>query len=258
MSLPAERKRRWRNGLAKNRAEIMEYADIFDDVQQTRIVLMRKIAQAVTLNTKDRFVLKGGTGLLLGYGLPRYSTDLDFDGKDRSIYIDGSIEKACRDAGIIIEDMNIRKDTDTTKRYMLHYKGSENKPLKIEISYRQADDIAEKDVNIIDGIRIYRIEKLAELKTEAFLNRLKARDIYDVAFILERHPMVIKRPELEKIDRKIKSVGIDSLLDIVNDDHILQNADKEALILKLEENTAKRLHSLKQQKAKSHYSEYGR
>jgi hypothetical protein len=52
MSLPAERKRRWRNGLAKNRAEIMEYADIFDDVQQARIVLMRKIAQAVTLNTK--------------------------------------------------------------------------------------------------------------------------------------------------------------------------------------------------------------
>ncbi len=42
--------------------------------------LMRHIAQEVTAHTSDNFVLKGGTALLLAYGMPRFSTDLDFDG----------------------------------------------------------------------------------------------------------------------------------------------------------------------------------
>ena len=59
----------------------------FTDAQKTRIGLMRHIAQTLTETTGDFFILKGGTALLLAYGLPRYSTDLDYDGRDRNIKV---------------------------------------------------------------------------------------------------------------------------------------------------------------------------
>lgn len=55
---------------------------------------MREIAQAITrADTKKEFVLKGGTGLLLAYGLPRFSTDLDFDGKNPAFDISSAIRE---------------------------------------------------------------------------------------------------------------------------------------------------------------------
>lgn len=42
---------------------------------------MADIARAVSQKTGHNFVLKGGTALLLAYNLPRFSTDLGFDGK---------------------------------------------------------------------------------------------------------------------------------------------------------------------------------
>ena len=45
---------------------------------------MLHIAQEVTARTGDNFALKGSTALLLAYGLPRFSTDLDFDGRRTS------------------------------------------------------------------------------------------------------------------------------------------------------------------------------
>lgn len=53
--------------------------------QQRHVDLMRHITQEVTARTGDNFVLKGGTALLLSYGLPRFSTDLDFDGRRTSV-----------------------------------------------------------------------------------------------------------------------------------------------------------------------------
>lgn len=60
--------------------------------RQQHVAVMRRIAQAVTANTGDNFVLKGGTALLLGYGLPRFSFDLDVDGRRTATDLSRSIE----------------------------------------------------------------------------------------------------------------------------------------------------------------------
>jgi predicted nucleotidyltransferase component of viral defense system len=215
----------------------------FDSRQMSRIVLMKNIAENITSHTKDNFVLKGGTGLLIGYGLNRFSTDLDFDGKDRFIYIDKYILEGARKSNIDIEAINIKKDTDTTKRYSIHYKGYEYNPLKIEISYRQAEEINENDINIIDGIRIYKLEKLAELKAKAFLDRTNARDIYDISFILERYKNVFDNNSLMNISEKKDSIGINGLLKLLSDDNeIFGKYDCEAILLRMEDNIKKSLH----------------
>jgi predicted nucleotidyltransferase component of viral defense system len=232
--------------------------DMFDETQKTRIALMRTIAKAISKNTKDNFVLKGGTALLLGYQLPRFSTDLDFDGKNPDMYIDRLIELGCKSAGIKMESLNIRKDTGTTKRYMMHYEGSEYEPLKIEISYRQAEEINENDVNIIDDIRMYKIDKLAELKLGAFTGRLKARDVFDISFILENHPGAVKKDGLKQISERIQSVGIDSFLELLDKDKVLRNIDKETVVLKLEDNAARLLKEIDRKTARNRsYSGFG-
>jgi len=58
----------------------------------------------------------------------------------------------------------------------------------IEISYRQAHDIQDDDTTVTDGVRVYKIEKPAEFKAGAFLFRLKARDIFDMDFLLTKFP----------------------------------------------------------------------
>ncbi|MGC4105890.1 MAG: nucleotidyl transferase AbiEii/AbiGii toxin family protein [Thermomicrobiales bacterium] len=67
---------------------------------------------------------KGGTALLLGYGLPRFSSDFDFDGRRAATDLIGAIETSVRAAGLSSMSVAVRKDTPTTKRYVLQYAGS--------------------------------------------------------------------------------------------------------------------------------------
>jgi predicted nucleotidyltransferase component of viral defense system len=48
----------------------------FTEHQTQHVEIMRKIARSFN---ESPMVLKGGTALLLAYGLDRYSEDLDFD-----------------------------------------------------------------------------------------------------------------------------------------------------------------------------------
>lgn len=213
----------------------------FTPEQRRRIDLMRHIAQQVTADTGDNFVFKGGTALLLAYGLPRYSTDLDFDGRRPDSDIAPTITHALETAGIEGSDLRLRKSTDTTRRYMLHYTGSAYSPLKIEISYRQADTINETDITVIDGIRVYKLDHLASLKVAAFTNRLNARDIYDVAFLVTHHPDAISTSTLAQIINTTTEVGIDQLSQIMQADQILRDYDIDQTVLNLVE-TAQQLH----------------
>lgn len=67
---------------------------------------------------------------------------------------------------------------------MVHYRNDAMRPLKVEVSYRQADQIDEADITVIDDIRTYTIDKLASLKIDALVNRTKARDIFDTSYLL--------------------------------------------------------------------------
>lgn len=93
---------------------------IFTESQMKRIKLMEAVAKTVSEENGKEYVLKGGTGLLLAYGLPRYSTDLDFDGKDPSVDLTEIIKESTEKKGLVIDKLTVNKDTHATKRYMLH------------------------------------------------------------------------------------------------------------------------------------------
>jgi Uncharacterized conserved protein len=146
--------------------------------------LHQSVMREICFSVSDTpMVLKGGTALLLCYGLDRPSEDLDFD-SSRKMGLERRITDAlkgrCR-----IDDLKTLKDTDTVQRLRLNYSdlqtGLEGS-LKIETSFRESPDPSQ--VVVKNGIRVYTLNKLFILKTIAFYERTTARDFYDLAFLL--------------------------------------------------------------------------
>lgn len=191
---------------------VFERSDI-DGWQQ----LMKSIAQAINKATNGAYVLKGGTGLLFGYQLSRHSVDLDFDAKTKKD-ISNAIKKAAEE--ISGEKVFIRKskDTDTVQRFFLHL-GSENthNPLKIETSFRRRNLNLEKETIQKDGINIYKIATLAELKLQTIVGtpekpgRMKARDIFDANFLFTNYQNAISPTTGLMVSDVLENKGINAL-----------------------------------------------
>lgn len=146
-----------------------------NDWQEVHRKVIDEFLVFLNVNT-DSFILKDETALLECYGLDRFSEDIDLDGKDFNI---GEYVAAfCEERGY---DFRIAKDTDTVKRFMVHY-GNEGKPLKIETSFRKKYISPEETTNI-GGINVYRINPLCVMKINAYMGRDKLRDLYDISFI---------------------------------------------------------------------------
>lgn len=172
----------------------------------------------------------------MAYGLPRFSVDLDFDGRRPGIDLTRAIRTGTAAASLSVEALSTKKNTDTTPRHMLHYSQQAGTPLKIEVSYRQGQQIDEDDVVQIDGVRTYCIDTLAGLKIDALVNRVKARYIFDTGFLLHRYPDVISDHDLLRIDQLIDSIGLDDLEDIMRHDGILRDHDLAHVAVALVDN----------------------
>lgn len=159
------------------------------------------------LNQKSSYyVLKGGTALMECYGLDRFSEDIDLDSID-SQNIRNIIEKYCDSNGY---KYRIAKDTNTTLRYFIHYDENNTiqKPLKIEISFRNSFSMAE--CIVINQVLTYKLDYLALKKANAYSGRDKIRDLYDISFIINNY-----------FD-KLSSWAISSIRDAVNQKGIEQ------------------------------------
>ena len=135
-------------------------------------------------------VLKGGTALYLGYGLTRFSEDLDFDSSKRLNLLNKIKEPF--PLGIRLVNINVKKDTETVTRYLIDYSVDAIKStdkLKIEILYRTP--IKEDLVFVKDGIRYASIEQLIDYKLKASFDgdntRSKCRDLYDLHFLAKNY-----------------------------------------------------------------------
>lgn len=128
----------------------------------------------------DEYILKGGTALLTCYNLDRFSEDIDLDSNNIN-----KIKKIV-DTYCTKKHYNYRsaKDTDTTKRFFIHY-GNIIHPLKIEVSFRSL--ILNSDCLKINGIQVYSINKLMNLKLNAYNTRDTIRDLYDITFIAKNY-----------------------------------------------------------------------
>ncbi len=187
-----------------------------------------KLMRAIVKNLADTpMVLKGGTALYLGYGLNRFSEDLDFD-CHKKINLLGRVKSAIPN-GIILNDIHIKKDTDSVGRYMVRYATKDNKEeqtLKLEISYRDAPK--ESEVNVIEGMRIAKIERIID-------NKLCA--CFDGEHILAKHykehfnlDLASRLKEFSKDPDKLVS---DYLVDVKLDALLNQIMDLEETALEL-------------------------
>lgn len=162
--------------------------EYLQDHEIERIQVMEQILQ----NLSDNFVLKGGTSLLMGYKLDRFSEDIDLDVIDTNRSIKQELTHLKLNGKPL--DISIKKDTNTTFRVMIDYGGKKHSDLygetpynlKLEVSKRSRG-ITNNDYQIINGIKIYNIDKIISQKINAFGARSKARDIYDVHFLLKNY-----------------------------------------------------------------------
>ncbi len=111
--------------------------------------------------------------------------DLDFDAPyPVSIHSIVKKLKTLKDANTVY----VKKDTETVKRLTVHPEGRQAEmPIKIDISLRGRGSTQTKSIPFVGEVKVYRIEELLRHKLKALQSRSVARDIYDVAFILDRY-----------------------------------------------------------------------
>lgn len=151
-----------------------------------------KLMVSILKNLSDTLlVLKGGTALYLGYGLNRFSEDLDFDSSKKLNLLNKIRSSAPH--GIVIDDINVKKDTDTVSRYIVNYHVTNtdiDDSLKIEISYRTPAPA--EQITIKDGVRFSSVERIIDNKLHAAYDgdniRTKGRDLFDLHFLARQYP----------------------------------------------------------------------
>ncbi|MBN6082471.1 nucleotidyl transferase AbiEii/AbiGii toxin family protein [Aggregatibacter actinomycetemcomitans] len=150
-----------------------------------------KLMVNILKNLSDTpLVLKGGTALYLGYGLNRFSEDLDFD-SDKKLNLLNKI-KASAPHDIVIDDINVKKDTDTVSRYIVNYhirNTGVKDALKMEISYRTP--ASDEQITVKDDIRFSSVERIIDNKLHAAYDgdnpRTKGRDLFDLHFLASHY-----------------------------------------------------------------------
>ena len=146
------------------------------------------MAQILSLIFKDKDLcnvlgFKGGTALMFFHGLPRFSTDLDFNLLD-SDKVDMVYTKIRR---ILLRFGNI--DDEAKKQFgpilVLDY-GKGERMLKVEISTRLYDNHYEMHTLAGTDIRVLRLSDMFAHKLCAMGERLSPRDVFDVWYFLQQ------------------------------------------------------------------------
>lgn len=148
-------------------------------LQKVHVILMRDIVKSLV---DTPMVLKGGTALLLVYGLDRFSEDLDFD-SSKAMRLESRLQEVAS-KHVTVKTIDRTKDTPTVSRYRLVYESAFGESrLKIETSLRTSPTATQ----VIDGMRVYDLPTLIGQKITALKNRTKARDLYDVYFLAKHY-----------------------------------------------------------------------
>lgn len=183
-----------------------------DNQKELHVLFMRGILLLINLKNYPTY-LKGGTALLLCYELDRFSEDIDLDSEKR-FNLENTIKEASQKLGIMIDSISIPKDTETTKRYKIHY--NEGMFLKIETSFR--NKINDNDVSVVNGIKVYNPEIILSMKFSAMYGeraRTKARDFHDIIFLAKNYASLFST---EQIDNFMSlSKDIDKMLSFEDD-----------------------------------------
>ncbi|MEM3368722.1 MAG: nucleotidyl transferase AbiEii/AbiGii toxin family protein [Thermoproteota archaeon] len=196
----------------------------------------------LSIESKRELIFKGGTALQKVYGLNRFSLDLDFtstNGKEEEIV--NKIAKDIKDFGYETEVSKNVQYKEESKSLTLKikgplYDGTEKSitSLRIEISHRrdlQLEPETKEIVPIYPDIRPYivlvmRLEEILAEKIRAIYKRGRARDLYDLWFLirkntkydtklinkkLEYYKLTYNKQELKKKIQEIEKIWVQEL-----------------------------------------------
>ena len=164
----------------------------------------------------DNLVFKGGTFLKHGYGLDRFSEDLDFTaaGDEDILYVLEESAERLSEYGVEAEIDSIEEDeTSITCRLRYRgplYDGSERSKGSIEIDVSKRDDVILEpewtrlffeypEIRVVNALGLQEKELLAE-KLRALSTRDKARDLYDCWYLINRGAELDSELFREKMD----------------------------------------------------------
>ncbi|MYC65173.1 MAG: nucleotidyl transferase AbiEii/AbiGii toxin family protein [Acidobacteriia bacterium] len=159
------------------------------------------IAQSRALD----LVLKGGTALAFCRGLNRHSTDLDFD-TDRPVDLRDHIDSASRAMGVNLEP-SWRLDRPGRQVFRARYPGpSGSKPRFFKVNVRYKDPLRPEDIEFVDGVRTYKVPALFDQKLAATASRVEARDLFDLAFVMEHFGDGLQDDQIRRADTFTKDL----------------------------------------------------
>ncbi len=196
-------------------------------------------------SSSDELVFKGGTCLQKVYGLNRFSQDLDFT-QYKPVDIDAlssAIEIGLRGFGYPASFKNLKKRISATSNFMIQgplYQGTKTSlcSLHLEISGREEvlikpefktiypvyEDLPPYTFLIMDPVEI-----LAE-KLRALVTRNRARDLYDIHFLLKKNTSI----DWDIIDAKMqyyeKTVNTKDIIDAIEEKEKLWKREMSQLV----------------------------
>jgi len=141
----------------------------------------------------DQIYFKGGTALRVVYNSPRFSEDLDFSSSLMNIHsLEGIIVDTLAEIARENIEVDIAESKTTSGGYLaiIAFEGGDMPvSVKLEISLREGEKRGEAVTIVSHFIPAYIIislarEQLIEEKIQALLSRQKARDFYDLYFLL--------------------------------------------------------------------------
>ncbi len=150
--------------------------------------LHRKIAEAQDLVVAEAYnslgspVLHGGTAVWRCYGSNRFSEDLDF-------YLDPEARLKLEDFKQAVEGLGFRTLKFKVSRRSLYARYEWRDALvSFEAVFKKVGDYVTRRYELVDGnyIIVYTLppEALIGEKVEAYLKRLRVRDLYDILHLL--------------------------------------------------------------------------
>jgi len=174
-------------------------SNLANKLQTTELNIRREYIQHLFLSyfyqqeNSDKVYFKGGTALRIIYQSPRFSEDLDFSANKTTI---NEIEdiliqtiKEIEREGITIDLKESKRTTGGYLAILNFFLGEHELSIQMEISQREGKNAGEVKTIISDFIPPYTLISLSEPlliaeKIKALLTRQKARDFYDLYFIL--------------------------------------------------------------------------
>lgn len=177
--------------------------------------LLELLLFAISSDSGDSLVFKGGTALYKFYSLNRFSEDLDFTANARRIDIAGIVKLSLRKLSALGVEGKSQIESfgnETNARLFFKgplYDGSKESMafIAVNCSMREKPLTAKKELFVPSyrelpsfDVFVMGAEEILAEKVRAIFTRNKARDAYDLWFLLKRGIV----PDMRMINRKLK------------------------------------------------------